>query len=164
MCMSWNAYVTPLLHKLHWFPVYFQVQFKVLVTAYKDLLGIRPFSLREHLSPIVFAWLVQGVGTLWVPSVIQCYLSGLQMRAFCSCTCSLEPGFHPVSNGPYPIGMPKGPEDVALQPSLWWGWLSSLFFFFLSSILGLLSLSSLLLLLCWVWGFFLCLFVSFLCF
>lgn len=36
------TYVTPLLHKLHWLLVCFQVQLKILVMTFKALYGVGP--------------------------------------------------------------------------------------------------------------------------
>lgn len=48
------AYVTPLLHKLHWLPgvcVFFQLQFKVLVIPFKALYNPEPDYVQVFLSP-----------------------------------------------------------------------------------------------------------------
>ena len=46
------AHVTPLLRELHWVPVCFWVQFKVLVITFKALHGMGPGYLSNHLFPI----------------------------------------------------------------------------------------------------------------
>lgn len=47
MDMPWNNYESPLLCKLHWLPVCFQVQLKM---TYKAIHCIVPDYLRDHLS------------------------------------------------------------------------------------------------------------------
>lgn len=56
--MLWYATETLLVTKLHCSPVSFQVQFRVLVTTYKDLYGIRPGYLKVYISLTISAFSV----------------------------------------------------------------------------------------------------------
>ena len=42
-------HITPILCDLHWLPVEYRIQFKVLLTAYKALNGMAPVYLKELL-------------------------------------------------------------------------------------------------------------------
>lgn len=54
-CVPHRTPATPLLHELHWLPVFFQVQFKLLVLTFKSLHGMglchfRTLSPQLHFS------------------------------------------------------------------------------------------------------------------
>lgn len=49
-----------LLCDLHWLPVYYQVQFKLLVATCKALYGVWSSYLRDCLFPTVSVWLIQS--------------------------------------------------------------------------------------------------------
>ena len=42
-------HITPVLIKLHWLPIKFRIQFKVLLLVYKALNGLAPKYIKEHL-------------------------------------------------------------------------------------------------------------------
>ena len=46
-------HITPFLVKLHWSPVYFQIQFKILLLVFKALQGKAPLCVRNFLKPKV---------------------------------------------------------------------------------------------------------------
>lgn len=54
---------TPLLCKLHWMPICFWVQFKVLVVTFKALHDIGPSYLRDHIHPIILVHSTSQVGS-----------------------------------------------------------------------------------------------------
>ncbi|KAF7236814.1 Extracellular calcium-sensing receptor [Varanus komodoensis] len=45
------VHMTPVLRQLHWLPIEVWAQFKMLVMTYKDLNGLGPGYLKEHLCP-----------------------------------------------------------------------------------------------------------------
>ena len=49
--MQQRAHITPVLKDLHWLPVRFRAQFKVLVLTFKTLNGLGPVYLKERLHP-----------------------------------------------------------------------------------------------------------------
>ncbi|XP_058052944.1 uncharacterized protein LOC131205078 isoform X2 [Ahaetulla prasina] len=82
---SRSFHITPLLRKLHWLPVVFCVQFKVLVITFKALHGIGPGYLRDRLLPPIASHRPvrsHREGLLGVPSAKQCRLAGPRGRAF----------------------------------------------------------------------------------
>ncbi|XP_069050137.1 uncharacterized protein [Lepisosteus oculatus] len=48
---STSVHITPILESLHWLPVKFRVDFKILMLTYKALHGLAPQYLSELLSP-----------------------------------------------------------------------------------------------------------------
>uniref|UniRef100_A0A803SXZ5 Reverse transcriptase domain-containing protein n=1 Tax=Anolis carolinensis TaxID=28377 RepID=A0A803SXZ5_ANOCA len=48
--VAYREHITPLLRQLHWLPISYQAQFKVLALAYKALNGSGPAYLSEHVS------------------------------------------------------------------------------------------------------------------
>lgn len=55
-CNTWaiKVHVTRLLHRLHWLPVYFQVQLKMLVVTNKDLYGMGPWYMQTPLPRYLY--------------------------------------------------------------------------------------------------------------
>ncbi|KAF7642270.1 hypothetical protein LDENG_00261100, partial [Lucifuga dentata] len=43
-------HITPLLASLHWFPVRFRIEFKILLITFKALLGLAPSYITEMLT------------------------------------------------------------------------------------------------------------------
>ncbi|XP_070618653.1 uncharacterized protein, partial [Erythrolamprus reginae] len=84
MGFSKYAHVTPTLRSLHWLPISFRSQFKVLVMTYKALHGTGPEYLRDRLLPHESQRPVRShrVGLLRVLSTKQCRLAGPRGRAF----------------------------------------------------------------------------------
>lgn len=74
-------HITPVLESLHWLPVKFRIQFKVLLLTYKALSGMAPSYLRDELTPYFpsRALRSQNAGLLVVPSVSKSTVGG---RAF----------------------------------------------------------------------------------
>ena len=46
-----KKHITPVLIKLHWLPIKFRIQFKVLLLVYKVLNGLAPKYIKELLMP-----------------------------------------------------------------------------------------------------------------
>ena len=46
-----RAHITPILKSLHWLPVSFRIDFKVLLLVFKSLNGLAPFYLSNLLLP-----------------------------------------------------------------------------------------------------------------
>ena len=69
---------------LHWFPVCFRAQFKVLVLTFKALNGLGPVYLKERLHPHRSARTLRSSaeGLLVVPSLQEVRLQGIRQRAF----------------------------------------------------------------------------------
>ncbi len=44
-------HITPVLASLHWLPVYFRIDFKIMLLTYKPLNGLAPLYLTELLKP-----------------------------------------------------------------------------------------------------------------
>jgi len=42
-------HITPVLHHLHWLPIYYRIDFKILLLAFKSLNGLSPLYLKELL-------------------------------------------------------------------------------------------------------------------
>ncbi|XP_070618091.1 uncharacterized protein, partial [Erythrolamprus reginae] len=78
------AHVSPSLRSLHWLPISFRSQFKVLVMTFEALHGIGPEYLRDRLLPHESQRPIRShrVGLLRVPSTKQCRLAGPRGRAF----------------------------------------------------------------------------------
>lgn len=51
-----SRYVTPILQELHWLPVDFWPQFKMLLITFKALYSLGPGYLRDHLTLQHSAW------------------------------------------------------------------------------------------------------------
>ena len=47
---SYRDHITPVLKELHWLPIRFRLEFKVLVMTFKALNGLGPRYFRERLS------------------------------------------------------------------------------------------------------------------
>ena len=77
-------HITPVLKDLHWLPVHFRAQFKVLVLTFKALNGLGPVYLKERLHPHQSAWTLRSSaeGLLSVPSLREAKLQGTRQRAF----------------------------------------------------------------------------------
>lgn len=133
------AHVTPLLHKLHWVPVYFRAKFKMLVITFKVLHSIGPGYLRNHLIPItsislsesvreegwtgygLISWQGQGRDPL--------FLLSLHFEA--SCPISQQPSFFWKSIKSWLCQLAWG-SNSGMQPWRWmvvWGHLLHLFNF-----------------------------------
>ena len=63
-------HITPVLASLHWLPIQFHIDFKVLLT-FKALNGLAPPYLKDLLQPYIPAWSLrtQNAGLLIVPRV-----------------------------------------------------------------------------------------------
>lgn len=68
---------------LHWLPLCFQVQFKVLVIT-KIFHGMRPDYLRDYLSPVISIHPIGSSrrGMLWAPTARESCLMRCRKRAF----------------------------------------------------------------------------------
>ena len=79
-----RAHITPLLCELHWLPVCFWVQFKVLVITFKALHGMGPGYLKDRLVPIRSTCPTQACkeGMLRTRSTKEFHLVGSWRRAF----------------------------------------------------------------------------------
>uniref|UniRef100_A0A670IW23 Reverse transcriptase domain-containing protein n=1 Tax=Podarcis muralis TaxID=64176 RepID=A0A670IW23_PODMU len=77
-------HITPVLKDLHWLPVRFRAQFKVLVLTFKALNGLGPVYLKERLHPHRSARTLRSSaeGLLAVPSLREAKLQGTRQRAF----------------------------------------------------------------------------------
>lgn len=73
-----------LLHKLHWLPISFQMQFKMLIITFKALYETRPgylqhcFSLKTSTHPIR----ADRVSTLLIPSLKYCHFQRSRKHPF----------------------------------------------------------------------------------
>ncbi|KAI3352067.1 hypothetical protein L3Q82_020882 [Scortum barcoo] len=74
-------HITPVLASLHWLPVKFRVDFKILLLTYKALHGLAPSYLNELITPYQPTRVLrsQNAGLLVVPRVSRSSLGG---RAF----------------------------------------------------------------------------------
>ena len=74
-------HITPVLASLHWLPIQFHIDFKVLLITFKALNGLAPPHLKDLLHPYIPAQTLrsQNAGLLIVPRVGKCILGG---RAF----------------------------------------------------------------------------------
>uniref|UniRef100_A0A670J4S4 Reverse transcriptase domain-containing protein n=1 Tax=Podarcis muralis TaxID=64176 RepID=A0A670J4S4_PODMU len=77
-------HITPVFKDLHWLPVRFRAQFKVLVLTFKALNGLGPVYLKERLHPHHSARTLRSSaeGLLAVPSLREAKLQGTRQRAF----------------------------------------------------------------------------------
>ena len=75
------GHITPVLASLHWLPIKFRIDFKVLLITFKALNGLAPPYLKDLLHPYIPARTLrsQNAGLLIVPRVGKCTLGG---RAF----------------------------------------------------------------------------------
>uniref|UniRef100_R4GD80 Reverse transcriptase domain-containing protein n=1 Tax=Anolis carolinensis TaxID=28377 RepID=R4GD80_ANOCA len=82
--MTYRERTTPLLSQLHWLPICYRAQFKVLVLTYKALNGSSPIYLSEHISSYEPARSLRssGVALLSVPPASEARLVGTGDRAF----------------------------------------------------------------------------------
>uniref|UniRef100_A0A803TS28 Reverse transcriptase domain-containing protein n=1 Tax=Anolis carolinensis TaxID=28377 RepID=A0A803TS28_ANOCA len=80
----YREHTTPLLKQLHWLPVSFWAQFKVLALAYKTLNGSGPTYLSERISPYEPPRRLRSSSEalLSVPPPSQVHLAGTRDRAF----------------------------------------------------------------------------------
>lgn len=112
----WYAQVTLLLHELHWLPNCFQVWLKVLVTTYKSYKanGLVTWGTTHCIPLYLSNWFdLAGLGCCgfhWLNNVI--FQDPRSLLSLLQCLLS---GMSP----PPPIGILKGPEEVALCPGLW---------------------------------------------
>ncbi|XP_060135246.1 uncharacterized protein LOC132592706 [Zootoca vivipara] len=81
---SRRDHITPVLKDLHWLPVRFRAQFKVLVLTFKAINSLGPVYLKEHLHPHHSARTLRSSaeGLLAVPSLREAKLQGTRQRAF----------------------------------------------------------------------------------
>lgn len=91
--ISWishgNAHMTLLLHQLHWLPVSFQIQLKMLVITYKALQSIGLGYLRGFFFPLFLfplPPLSNRVSMLWASLIKQC-LPGGNHKVLVCCLC-----------------------------------------------------------------------------
>nr|XP_060615104.1 uncharacterized protein LOC132764950 [Anolis sagrei ordinatus] len=79
-----REHTTPLLSQLHWLPICYQAQFKVLALAYKALHSSGPTYLSERISTYEPARTLRSSGEalLSVPPASQARLAGTRDRAF----------------------------------------------------------------------------------
>ncbi|KAF7666373.1 hypothetical protein LDENG_00109420, partial [Lucifuga dentata] len=89
------SHVTPLLISLHWLPIKFRVQFKVLVFTFRALHGQTPSYIDELLQPHVTSRTLRSSdqGLLSVPQ------SRLKLKSFCS-------------HGPQTLELPSLPSNL----------------------------------------------------
>lgn len=64
LLISFYSVLSPALKQLHWLPFCFCIQFKVLVTPLKDMHGLGPTYLKDHLSPYVLLGHLRSSGGL----------------------------------------------------------------------------------------------------
>ena len=64
-------HITPVLASLHWLPIQFRIDFKVLVITFKALNGLAPPYVKDLLHPYIPARTLrsQNAGLLIVPRV-----------------------------------------------------------------------------------------------
>ncbi|XP_067316846.1 uncharacterized protein [Anolis sagrei] len=79
-----REHTTPLLSQLHWLPICYRAQFKVLMLSYKALNGSGPKYLADRISAYepTRALRSSGEALLSVPPVSQARLAGTRERAF----------------------------------------------------------------------------------
>lgn len=85
LVISLRAHITVPLCKLHWYPLRFQVQFRVLVIiTFKALHGTGPGILRNHLTPMLLVWPTWSSrrGMLWTPLIKEFQLMRSRRRVF----------------------------------------------------------------------------------
>ena len=49
---KYTDHITPFLYQLHWLPVRYRIEFKVLLLVFKALRGLAPLYLGELLKPL----------------------------------------------------------------------------------------------------------------
>ena len=54
-----HQHISPVLAKLHWLPIRFRIEFKVLMLTYKALNGLGPRYLAERLLPPSSTWITR---------------------------------------------------------------------------------------------------------
>ena len=66
---SKRSHVTPILSALHWLPIQFRIQFKVMVITYRTRHGQAPAYIGDLLQPYVTSRSLRssGQGLLFVP-------------------------------------------------------------------------------------------------
>jgi len=66
-----QEYITPVLRSLHWLPVRFRIDFKILLAVYKCFNGLGPSYLSDLLLNYEPSWTLRfsGKGLLVVPKV-----------------------------------------------------------------------------------------------
>nr|XP_060618433.1 uncharacterized protein LOC132767443 [Anolis sagrei ordinatus] len=79
-----REHTTPLLYQLHWLPISYRTQFKVLALAFKALNGSGPTYLSERISAYQPARTLRSSGEalLSIPPASQVRLAGTRDRAF----------------------------------------------------------------------------------
>ena len=60
-------HITPVLQELHWLPVVYRVQYKIILLTYKALQGLAPLYLQELLSYRTARPGLRSAGTLNIP-------------------------------------------------------------------------------------------------
>ena len=81
---SYRDHITPVLKELHWLPICFWSEFKVLVMMFKALNGLGPRYLRERLTLYMLAQDLRSVGgaLLCIPPAQHTPNDGTRERAF----------------------------------------------------------------------------------
>ena len=84
-------HISPVLASLHWLPVKFRIEFKILLLAYKALNGLAPRYLQDLIARYApnRALCSQSAGLLVVPRISKSRFGG---RAFCYQASSVHPG------------------------------------------------------------------------
>ena len=52
-CIKRQEHISPILYSLHWLPISFRIQFKILLLTFKALHGLAPSYLSELIVPYV---------------------------------------------------------------------------------------------------------------
>ena len=69
-------HITPVLPSLHWLPIKFHIDFKVLSITFKALNGLAPPHLKDLLHPYIQTLYSQNTGLLIIPRVGKCTVGG----------------------------------------------------------------------------------------
>lgn len=114
------SHMTPLLHKVNWLPLCFQVSFKGLVVTYEALHGMGAAYLRNCLSPMVSAWWIRvnRISVIWNLLIEHCIFWNLGSVASPLLTCSLEGDSLRYPDSCHSDGFPKSLKDLAVLPGL----------------------------------------------
>lgn len=113
------VHVTPLFHKLHWLPVWFRVEFKVIDIIFKALNGTGPDYLRNCFSVGLAHPTYSNRKEHAADPISQGVLPGKVQK---SLSCLLE---HHLPQGEihtHTFGLLKGAEDLALSIGLRCQW------------------------------------------
>ena len=92
-------HISPVLASLHWLPVKFQIDYKILQLTFKALHGLAPLYLNDLPFPYTPSRMLrsQGAGLLVIPRIAKSTIGG---RAFSSpveqiaCSCSERRHYH----------------------------------------------------------------------